>query len=55
MQERRTINEEELRQVLGSPLRVRAFARSFDKLVVLLPFGVEVRTVAGMKVYVRKD
>ena len=32
-----------------------AFARSFDKLVVLLPFEVEVLTVNGMKVYSRKD
>ena len=53
--ERRTINEAELQQVLGSPMRVRAFARSYDKLVVLLPFEVEVRTVNGMKAYVRKD
>ena len=33
---------------------VRAFARSFDKLVQLLPFEVEVLTVNGMKVYSRK-
>ncbi len=53
--ERRSINEAELQQVLGSPMRVRAFARSFDKLVQLLPFEVEVLTVNGMKVYSRKD
>ena len=52
--ERRSINEAELQQVLGSPMRVRAFARSFDRLVVLLPFEVEVLTVNGMKVYSRK-
>ena len=34
--------------------RVRMFARSFDKYVVLLPFEVEVLTVNGMKVYSRK-
>jgi hypothetical protein len=55
VEERRSVNEEELRQLLGSPMRVRAFARSFDKLVVLLPFGIEVLTVNGMKVYARKD
>lgn len=55
VEERRSINEEELQQVLGSPMRVRAFARNFDKLVVLLPFEVKVLTVNGMKVYSRKD
>lgn len=55
VEERRSINEEELQQVLGSPMRVRAFARNFDKLVVLLPFSIEVLTVNGMKVYSRKD
>jgi len=53
--ERRTINEAELAQVLGSPRRVRAFARSFDDLVRLLPFEVEILTVHGMKAYARKD
>jgi hypothetical protein len=53
--ERRVINEAELQQVLGSPTRVRAFARSYDKLVLLLPFEVEVLTVNGMKAYARKD
>jgi hypothetical protein len=37
------------------PLRVRAFARKFDELVKLLPFGVEVRSAGGMKVYAKKD
>jgi hypothetical protein len=41
--------------VLGSPRRVRAFARHFDELVRLLPFEVEIRVVNGMKVYARKD
>ncbi len=53
--ERRVINEAELQQVLGSAMRVRAFARNYDKLVVLLPFEVEVLTVNGMKAYARKD
>ncbi|AUX22407.1 alkaline phosphatase [Sorangium cellulosum] len=53
--ERRTINEAELTQVLGSPRRVRAFARHFDELVRRLPFEVEVLTVHGMKAYARKD
>lgn len=53
--ESRTINEAELEQVLGSPRRVRAFARQFDDLVRLVPFEIEVLTVQGMKAYVRKD
>jgi hypothetical protein len=55
IEERRSINEAELAQVLGSPRRVRAFAREFDRLVLLLPFGVEVLTVNGMKAYGRRD
>jgi hypothetical protein len=55
IEERRSINEEELQTVLGTPMRVRAFARSFDRLVLLLPFGVAVMTVNGMKAYARKD
>jgi hypothetical protein len=55
IEERRSINEAELQEVLGSPMRVRAFARNFDRLVLLLPFGVEVMTVNGMKAYARKD
>ena len=53
--ERRSINEAELAEVLGSPRRVRAFARHYDDLVRLLPFEVEVLTVSGMKTYARKD
>ena len=55
IEERRAINEDELRAVLGSGLRMRAFARSFDVLVQRLPFGVEIRTAGGMKVYAKKD
>jgi hypothetical protein len=53
--ERRSINEDELEQILGSPHKVRAFSRQFDELMRLLPFGVEVLTVHGMKAYARKD
>lgn len=55
IEQRRSINEEELQTVLGTPMRVRAFARNFDRLVLLLPFGVAVVTVNGMKAYARKD
>ncbi|MEJ7728491.1 MAG: hypothetical protein WKG00_04690 [Polyangiaceae bacterium] len=41
--------------MLGTPMRVRAFARNFDRLVVLLPFGIAVVTANGMKAYARKD
>ena len=54
IEERNMINEAELVTVLGSPQRVRAFARQFDQLVRLLPFEIEVVTVQGMKAYVRK-
>jgi len=53
--ERRSINEEELEQVLGSSRKVRAFSRQFDDLLRLLPFGVEISVVGGLKVYARKD
>lgn len=55
VEQQRSINEEELLVVLRSPMRVRAFARSFDNLVRQLPFEVEVRTAGGMKVYTKKD
>ncbi len=53
--ERRSINEAELTQILGSPLKVRSFSRQYDVWVKLVPFGVEICTVNGMKAYVRKD
>jgi hypothetical protein len=53
--ERRTINESELREVLGTPMRVRSFARQYDKLVELLRLDIEIRTVNGLKTYVRRD
>jgi hypothetical protein len=55
LEQRRSINEAELAQVLGSPRRVRAFSRAFDDLLRFLPFEVEIRTVQGMKAYTRKD
>ncbi len=54
VEERRSINEAELQQVLGSPQRVRAFSRRFDALVKLISFEVEVCTVNGMKAYVSR-
>ncbi|HMA92702.1 MAG TPA: BREX-6 system phosphatase PglZ [Polyangiaceae bacterium] len=55
IEERRSINEEEMQQVLGSPRRVRAFSRQYDELLKLISFEIEMRTVNGMKTYVRKD
>jgi hypothetical protein len=55
LEQRRSINEAELAQVLGSPRRVRAFSRAFDDLIRFIPFEVEIRTVQGMKAYTRKD
>lgn len=53
--ERRMINEVDLGVVLGSPMRVRIFARQIDALRKLVPFEIEIVTVNGMKVYARKD
>jgi hypothetical protein len=55
IEQRRSINEDELNTVLGSSRRVRFFARQFDQLVMRVPFEVEIRTVSGMKTYARKD
>jgi hypothetical protein len=55
LEQRRSINEAELAQVLGSPRRVRAFSRAFDDLLRFIPFEVEIRSVQGMKAYTRKD
>lgn len=55
IEERRSINEDELMTVLGSSRRVRFFALQFDRLVTRVPFEIEIRTVAGMKTYARKD
>ena len=51
----RIINEVELQTVLGSSRRLRSFSLHYDKLVLLVPFGVEVTTVNGMKAYKRRD
>ncbi len=55
IEEQRSINEADLVTVLGSARRMRTFAREFDQLCKLIPFEIEVRTVQGMKAYVRKD
>jgi hypothetical protein len=45
------INEGELLTLLGTPRRVRAFARRFDELVELVPFAVAIETIGVMKRY----
>lgn len=55
IEQRRSMNEEELAQVLGSARRVRAFSREFDTLTARVPFAVEIRIVSGLKTYVRKE
>ncbi|MDX2024326.1 MAG: BREX-6 system phosphatase PglZ [Deltaproteobacteria bacterium] len=51
----RSVNEVELHDILGSPRRVRIFARHYDELVRLVPFRVEIVTQSGLKTYVKKD
>jgi hypothetical protein len=55
IEQRRSMNEEELSQVLGSARRVRAFSREFDALTARIPFAIEIRIVSGLKTYVRKE
>lgn len=55
IEERRSINEEEMQQVLGSPRKVRAFSRQYETWTKLISFNVEICTINGMKAYVRKD
>ncbi|HET9932535.1 MAG TPA: BREX-6 system phosphatase PglZ [Polyangiaceae bacterium] len=55
IEERRSMNEVELGQKLGSSRRVRAFTRAFDALMARVPFAVEIMFVSGLKTYVRKD
>lgn len=55
IEQRRSMNEEELAQVLGSARRVRAFSREFDALTARVPFAIEIRIVSGLKTYVRKE
>jgi hypothetical protein len=55
IEERRSMNEAELAQKLGSARRVRAFTRAFDALMARVPFVIEIVFVSGLKTYVRKD
>jgi hypothetical protein len=55
IEQRRSMNEAELAQVLGSARRVRAFSREFDTLMARVPFAVEIVIVGGLKTYVRKE
>lgn len=55
IEQRRSMNEAELAQVLGSARRVRAFSREFDTLMGRVPFAVEIVSVSGLKTYVRKE
>jgi hypothetical protein len=55
IEQRRSMNEAELAQKLGSARRVRAFTRAFDGLMARVPFSVEIVFVAGLKTYVRKE
>src|SRR5690606_4795811 len=49
------VNEAELRECLGSARQVRLFALRYEQVTEHLPFEIEIRTVAGLKTYVRKD
>ncbi len=48
------VTESEATKMLGSPRELRSFARQFEQLVALCPFGVRIETVAGMKRFVRE-
>lgn len=48
------VSEADLEQILGSPRRVRAFARHFDEVVTRVPFRVRIETTGVMKTYVRE-
>lgn len=48
-----SINEQELREVLKGPTKVRAFARRFDDLKTRVPFDVEIAIVGVMKTYLK--
>ena len=49
-----TVTEADLETLLGSPRRVRAFARQFDEIVARLPFRVRIETTGVMKTYVKE-
>jgi hypothetical protein len=53
--QRRMINEEELEDLLGSARRVRAWGRQYEELLPLVPFGIEIASADGLKVWIRKD
>lgn len=55
LEERRSINEEDISRTLGNPRLMRIFSRRYDAWVKLVPFEVEICTVGGLKTYVRKD
>jgi hypothetical protein len=55
IEQRRSINEVEAAQVLGSARKVRAFSRALDELLARVPFSIEIRVVGGLKTYQRRD
>jgi hypothetical protein len=55
IEESRSINEQELGQVLGNPRFVRAFSREYERFAQMLPFPIEVVTIEGMKAWRRAD
>ena len=48
-----SIDEAELTSLVGGPCGVRMFARDLDTWRATLPFGVEVSTASGIKIYRR--
>jgi hypothetical protein len=48
-----SIDEAELTSLAGGPRRARVFARDLDTWRATLPFGVEVSTASGIKIYRR--
>lgn len=48
-----SIDEAELTSLVGGPRRARVFARDLDTWRATLPFGVEVSTTSGIKIYRR--
>ena len=51
----KTASEADLANLLGSPRRVRTFARRFDELVGRVPFRVRIETTGVMKTYVKEN
>lgn len=48
-----SVNEAELTQMLGSPRKVRRFAKQFDEYLLKIPFTVHIEATASGKRYVR--